>query len=162
MSVSTNARCEPNLTPLLDMVLQLVMFFMLCANFVMEQVDESIKLPESAAAKPLDRKVDDYVVLNVDSKGFTSINDQKNLSPVGVQQYLKVQFELDKSRAIQRNRLKEWEEGKGRSTIIIRAHKDCVYGQVDAVITPCRAVGYGDIQLRAIVSDGIGGSQSGR
>ena len=46
MSASTSSdKCEPNLTPLLDMVLQLVMFFMLCANFVMEQVNESVKLP---------------------------------------------------------------------------------------------------------------------
>ena len=38
---SSSDKCEPNLVPLLDMVLQLVMFFMVCANFVMEQVNES-------------------------------------------------------------------------------------------------------------------------
>src|SRR4029079_343313 len=38
---------EPNLVPLLDLVLQLVMFFMMCANFVMEENDQTIKLPHS-------------------------------------------------------------------------------------------------------------------
>ena len=46
---------EPNLTPLLDVVLQLLMFFMMCVNFVNEQVNEDIKLPRSQAVKPMDK-----------------------------------------------------------------------------------------------------------
>ena len=45
------AHAEPNLTPLLDVVLQLLMFFMMCVNFVNEQVKEDVKLPESASAR---------------------------------------------------------------------------------------------------------------
>src|SRR6267142_725701 len=44
MSHGSTDKCEPNFTPLLDLVLQLVMFFMLCANFVMEQTAVEIKL----------------------------------------------------------------------------------------------------------------------
>ena len=51
MSHGSTEKCEPNLTPLLDLVLQLVMFFMLCANFVVEQTSDKIKLPEAEAAK---------------------------------------------------------------------------------------------------------------
>ena len=36
------SNAEPNLTPLLDVVLQLLMFFMMCVNFVTEQVNEDI------------------------------------------------------------------------------------------------------------------------
>ena len=45
------------------------MFFMLCANFVMEQTNETIKLPEAIAAKPLEKK-DEYIIfLNVNKEG---------------------------------------------------------------------------------------------
>ena len=60
---------DPNLTPLLDLVLQLVMFFMLVANFVMDQVNETIKLPVAIEAKALDKTVDAYVILNVNQQG---------------------------------------------------------------------------------------------
>ena len=47
---------EPNLTPLLDLVLQLVMFFMLVANFVMDELSDKINLPVASQAKPLTAK----------------------------------------------------------------------------------------------------------
>jgi biopolymer transport protein ExbD len=73
MSASMNEeKCEPNMTPLLDIVLQLVMFFMLCVNFVMEQVNEEVKLPTAIAAKALDRTQEYYHILNIDKKGITT------------------------------------------------------------------------------------------
>ena len=50
MSHGSSDKCEPNFTPLLDLVLQLVMFFMLCANFVMDQTSVEIKLPDAIAS----------------------------------------------------------------------------------------------------------------
>ena len=52
---SSEGSAEPNLTPLLDMVLQRVMFFMLVCNFTMEQVNEDVKLPLASQAKPADK-----------------------------------------------------------------------------------------------------------
>src|SRR5262245_8678474 len=60
---------EPNLVPLLDLVLQLVMFCMVCANLGMEQVNEQIKLPQATASRPLDKSGDRTVYLNVDKEG---------------------------------------------------------------------------------------------
>ena len=62
-------RAEPNLVPLLDLVLQLVMFFMMCANFVMEQVDQTILLPVAQQAKPMSETGPDVVFLNVTADG---------------------------------------------------------------------------------------------
>src|SRR5262245_30915284 len=69
MSHGSTEKCEPNFTPLLDLVLQLVMFFMRCANFVMEQTSDAVKLPEAIAAKALDKTDEDVVYLNVNSEG---------------------------------------------------------------------------------------------
>ena len=46
---------DPNLTPLLDLVLQLLMFFIVNVNFVSEQVSPEIKLPASESARPVDK-----------------------------------------------------------------------------------------------------------
>src|SRR5882672_1883142 len=99
MAHGSTERCEPNLIPLLDLVLQLVMFFMVCANFVMEHVNESIKLPEAVAAKPLDANAQYIIFLNVNEEGFVLLSgldvqgankDENTLrNPIQVQSYMK-------------------------------------------------------------------------
>src|SRR5829696_3378550 len=97
--VGDEMKAEPNLTPLLDLVLQLVMFFMLCANFVMEQVNETIKLPTAIEAKSLDKTIDNYVILNVNPQGKVLLaRDEVLEGPVQVRQYMKNAFDLDKAR----------------------------------------------------------------
>jgi hypothetical protein len=56
-------KMELNLTPLLDVVLQLIMFFMMCVNFVMDQVDPNVLLPSSVSARELPPKTDVQVVV---------------------------------------------------------------------------------------------------
>src|SRR5476651_1362863 len=59
-----------NLTPLLDLVLQLIMFFMITVNFVAaDQFDESVSLPVAQSAVPLEATAEKWVFLNVDSDG---------------------------------------------------------------------------------------------
>jgi biopolymer transport protein ExbD len=61
------ARVEPDLVPLLDLVLQLVMFFMVCVNFVSEQINANVQLPLSASAQEIMAKtVTDLLVINVE------------------------------------------------------------------------------------------------
>src|SRR5262245_24674379 len=105
MSHGPSDKCEPNLVPLLDMVLQLVMFFMVCANFVMEQVNESIKLPTAVAARPLDPNAQNIIFLNVDAKGVvilskndaqsTNPDDRFLQNPVQVQSYMRRRYNED-------------------------------------------------------------------
>lgn len=142
-------KCEPNLTPLLDVVLQLVMFFMLCANFVMESVNESIKLPTALEAKALDTSVNNYIILNLSEKGQVLLSKNSTdvlSSQVMVKNYMKTQYEIDKART----KAEEWSKGKGRSLVILRAHKKCDFKMVHDVMAACRQAGYHDVQLRAI------------
>lgn len=44
---------EINLTPLLDLVLQLIMFFMACVNFVSEALNLNVMLPASLSAQEI-------------------------------------------------------------------------------------------------------------
>src|SRR6516162_7619228 len=70
------AHADPNLTPLLDVVLQLLMFFIMCVNFVSEQVKEEVKLPESASARPMDKAQTDVLFLNLKPFHFKEWQDR--------------------------------------------------------------------------------------
>jgi biopolymer transport protein ExbD len=144
------AKCEPNMTPLLDMVLQLIMFFMLCAHFVTEQVNESIKLPQAIEAKALDQTVVNYTILNIEPSGvtttLTSRGEERWETPTAVQNNMAIQFELDKART----KKADWERGRGRTLVILRASQDCYFKQVHDVWRACQRAGYADVQLRVL------------
>ena len=63
------ANADPNLTPILDMVFQLITFFMLVINFKTASMDMSLRLPAVGNARPAEIKGVDLVVLNVDRRG---------------------------------------------------------------------------------------------
>lgn len=66
------ARHEPNynevdLTPLLDLVLQMVMFFMVCANFASQQLSMNVLLAQSRFAKEVQPGDDkESLIINVE------------------------------------------------------------------------------------------------
>src|SRR5260221_14020059 len=76
-----DASAEHNLTPMLDMVFQLVTFFMLVINFKSAQLDMNLKLPVVGSARPVDTKgQQDLLVLNIDSNGqLTVYNTPKDI-----------------------------------------------------------------------------------
>src|SRR5208337_696715 len=74
---SSGSKAEPNLTPLLDMVLQLVMFFMMVCNFAMEQVNEEVKLPTAQSARPADKSEVEVLYLNLNSDGKVMVTGRE-------------------------------------------------------------------------------------
>ena len=59
-------KVEPNLTPMLDMVFQLITFFMLVLNFKSAELDLSLMLPVIGSSKPVhDAPNTKLIVLNV-------------------------------------------------------------------------------------------------
>src|SRR5437763_15227382 len=70
-SVHSSERAEPNMTPILDMVLQLITFFMLVINFKAAETDTSLKLPVIGSARPAssDKSQGELLVLNINADG---------------------------------------------------------------------------------------------
>lgn len=63
---STDDRAEPNLTPILDMVFQLITFFMLVINFKATDFDRSLVLPVIGRGVPIEIELDrEYLILNL-------------------------------------------------------------------------------------------------
>lgn len=148
MSHGNTDKGEPNLTPLLDLVLQLIMFFMLCANFVMEQTDINIRLPEAVAAKALDKNVGDPIFLNVNEKGQILLpptdreGDNDTLdNPVQVENYLKRRARIE---------MQKTQKDQPESTIILRIDKETPFSLSYPIMRACRLAGYTKVELRAI------------
>src|SRR5262245_50413217 len=105
MPHGSTEKCEPNFTPLLDLVLQLVMFFMLCANFVREQTSDKIKLPEAGPGKVRDNSEAEEIILNVNKEGqvlLTPIQKRGDTdtldNPIQVERYMKDEAAVEKRR----------------------------------------------------------------
>jgi biopolymer transport protein ExbD len=171
---SEGSSAEPNLTPLLDVVMQLLMFFMMCVNFVSEQVSEDIKLPVSESARPMDKTETDVLFINLrpfriaDFKG-RPLDEREKLAikfkeedpcilvvgrfPMKIlelQVWLKEQYEFAQKQAAEKGD----KDKKVNTAIIIRAHKDTEYSEVYKVLNMCKVVGYKTLKLRAMTKGG--------
>ena len=167
---------EPNLTPLLDVVLQLLMFFMMCVNFVNEQVNEDITLPKSQAVKPMDKADTDVLYINL--KPF-ALKDFQDRLPADVLSRVEQRFQdgdecilIPGKEPMRRADLKVWlktqfddakqlAEARGgkevNTAVVIRAHKEADYAQVFEILQMCKNVGYTRLKLRALTKNTPGG-----
>jgi biopolymer transport protein ExbD len=144
---------EPNLVPLLDLVLQMVMFFMACTNFAMANANAAVVLPLAQSARPVEDTGDDILYLNIDEKGNLLItrNDNDVLtkgevtlnSEALIRAFINREFEDRKQKAQKKNQTVQ-------TIVILRAHKDANFADVYKVMRACRGVGFRKMQLRAI------------
>ena len=138
------ASAVPDLTPLLDLVLQLLMFFMMCVNFVSDQFVDGINLPTAQTARPMDTTEAAYVLfLNMKTNGDLVVPGMETAlaTPGDIRFYLKQQYTDDeraeKDRAMKRS-------------IVIRADGGTDYEKVYGLLSICKEVGFKKLQLRAI------------
>jgi biopolymer transport protein ExbD len=147
MSEMNSEKAEPNLTPLLDMVFQLITFFMLVINFKGASLDLSLKLPVLGSARPLERtgKIE-AVILNVDAEG----NVKANGDSVVIEQHmerearlLKAQLKLDGKENV----------AELPAVVVIRADRAATFKVVNHVITVCQNHGYRQFSLSAMTRE---------
>ena len=62
---ASDVTITPNLTPILDMVFQLITFFMLVLNFKAAELDQTLTLPVVGSARAVEKATGSYLVLNV-------------------------------------------------------------------------------------------------
>lgn len=136
---------EPNLTPMLDLVLQLVMFFMVVTSFVQEDLSDKIKLPVAAQAKPLTAKDTNFIFLNVDKTGNVLVSTgEPKTTDAEIQFYLKQQA---------KNHPQGEKKALDEVTVIIRADREARFTHIHRTMMAIRKAGYHKLQLRAQVAD---------
>lgn len=147
---SSTERGEPNLTPVLDMVFQLITFFMLVINFKSANLDLRLKLPVVGSARPAQPAEDrDRLVLNIDSEG--------KLTAYGFQQEPEAFLTSEARSARELLRLQGKPLGPDEplpTTVVIRADRNTTFSQVNRVLKACQAVGYLKYGLKTLSSEG--------
>lgn len=135
---------EPNLTPLLDLVLQLVMFFMLVANFVMDELSDRIHLPVASQAKPLTARDPNVHYLNVTKEGkvILTVGD-----PLTTPQEIRFHMlQLARTHALGEQKAKD------EVTVIIRADRETRFRDIHKTMLAIKEAGFRKLQLRAQIA----------
>jgi biopolymer transport protein ExbD len=146
-SMSHGSSAEPNLTPMLDMVFQLVTFFMLVINFKAASLDLTLNLPVVGSAMPVDTQgKEELLILNVDTQGrlnvYGAVKDDINSYIAG-----EAQASLLSARREQPN-IKTGDELP--TMVVIRADKSTTFKLLYKVIKICQDHGYRRFALKAM------------
>lgn len=143
---STDVKSEPNLTPILDMVFQLITFFMLVINFKSAEVDLSLKLPVVGSARPV--KADhqySLLVLNIDPVG----NLKTTRSIPNIESYL--QNEAQATMLAFHLTPEDIANGRGLPTmVVIRADRATPFKMFNRVIKTCQENGFRSFALKSL------------
>jgi len=145
-------RAEPNLTPLLDIVFQLITFFMLVINFSNENYDARVRLPVAGSARPAEEgekaASEDRLVLNVDRQGHLLMSGQLLPASKALQE-IKHQADLVKLN-LKASGLKPDATGGLPTTIIVRADRDTPFSSLYTLISACQSNGFRKFALKAM------------
>ena len=135
------------------MVLQLVMFFMMVANFSMEQVNSDIRLPVAQSARPMDKtEMEDVLYLNVNEEGHVVVagRDLPLTTIAEINTYL-AQKKTDYARDAEDRGL---DPNSLETLVIIRGDRNADYRDVYNVLQACKQQGFRKWQVRAITKAG--------
>jgi biopolymer transport protein ExbD len=140
------ATAEPNLTPILDMVFQLITFFMLVISFKSAQLDMSLKLPVVASARPIDTEgSQDLLVFNINKEGQLTVYGTVK----DIDSYIAGEAQSSYLAAKQKN--PDLEPGDDLpTTIVIRADKATPFHLLNRVIQVCQEHGFRNFSLKAM------------
>lgn len=141
MKIKTKRKpmAEGDMTPMIDMVFQLIAFFMVLINFSEVEQDQRIRLPESELAKPPDTSYEKPITLQMTKEQRVLINAQSD------------DLTIDEA-AIQLRReaqiINAGDVPITDVTVIIRADKEAQAGKVQDLIKAAQDAGFEDFALR--------------
>jgi len=155
---------EGDLTPLLDMVLQMLMFFIVNVNLATEQTNPDVKLPLSTSATPVSKPIAGDVYLNQRTRN-QSVMDK--LSPADRQRLEnadsiifisgKQPMTMLEARAwlqTEAERAKAAGDGKINVTIHFRPEGDLDVNELMKLMNAVKVAGFSKIKMHAIIKPG--------
>ncbi len=146
---------EPDMTPMIDIVFQLLTFFMIAINFENTKADERVKLPKDVLAKPPAVKPEHELVLNFGYQRDESGVRVNSIPEVFYnERYIEVRQispDLDQERRVM-ERIHGTEVIKD-VTVLIRADSEVPTGLVQELIKKCQEAGFSKFSLRAMAEE---------
>ena len=145
---------EGDMTPMIDMVFQLLIFFMILINFADADQNARVKLPDNEIVKPPEMPVPDAVTLQIakqegsDKKYSVLIGAEEfKFDKVGDGDQKRLKLALDKEvkfvKTVKKKTAKDM-------TVIIRADKDAPIRFVNLTIHTCQEADLENFALRAV------------
>jgi biopolymer transport protein ExbD len=128
---------ELDLTPMIDVVFLLIVFFTLVINFTAADQDERIKLPVSELAQPPEKPPTEQITLHVLTTG-NIIYGGKEYALTGLQKEIEHRLWV----------LKIMNVSPDKVTVIVRADAQCESGQVLNVVELCQKLNLVQFVLR--------------
>lgn len=153
-TLSSEIKAEPNMTPLLDVVFQLITFFMLVFRISGDNYDQRVHLPVAGSARPLegDPTGTDRIVLNIDGNGRLLWSGQV-LDAESAMREIRTQAQL--VRLNSKIGGKELKEGDPLpTTIVVRADRSLPFSQIYRYISSCQQNGFTKFALKAMNAEG--------
>ncbi len=141
-----------DMTPMIDIVFQLIAFFMLVTNFEQTQADERVKLPADQLAKPPEVAREKEIVINI---GFVrdrsgAIIQEEPVVFLGDEQIaisdMRPQLDLERQVAV----AKYGDGALADMTIVVRADSEVPTGLVQELIRTAQDVGFESFALKAM------------
>lgn len=133
------ALVEMDMTPMIDVTFQLIIFFMLAINFAEADQDQRIKLPLSELARPPEGQLETPLTIQLTDQR-TIIFGAQEVTLDRLKPLLEVEWEL-----LSRRRKTEPRD----ATIVLRGDRDAPVGEVQQVMRICQEVGFEQFILRA-------------
>ena len=146
---------EPDMTPMIDIVFQLLTFFMIAINFENTKADERVRLPKDSLAKPPEVKPEHELVLNFGYERDLQGSKLKSYPEIFYNEQF-VQVRNISPQLEQEKRVMEKLYGKVKVkevTVLIRADSEVPTGLVQELIKKCQEVGFSKFSLRATAEE---------
>lgn len=134
----------PNLTPILDMVFQLITFFMLVINFRAAAIDASVRLPVVGDARRSSNGPVSMLTLNIDSEGSLRVYGEARRD---VHAYIAGEAQVEYLTA-KRTKPGLQPGDALPTTVVIRADRSTSYHWVHRVIQACQQNGFRKFALK--------------
>jgi biopolymer transport protein ExbD len=132
------ATTDIDMTPMIDIVFQLMTFFIFTLNFSEAEQDDRIQLPLSQLAKPVPGPVEKPITLQVTNS--SSVIYAGELVPI-----LQIGGYLEREKAMLVNAGRQ----PADATVIVRADGRAKTGEVQEVVKICQEKGFEKFALRA-------------
>src|SRR5688572_7110583 len=135
---------EPDMTPMIDIVFQLLAFFMFTINFSVTEQDQRVTLPASELAKPPDAPYDHPLTIHLTEQGQYIYAGEALPGRDQLRSAL-----LREKQIIERYAVEKLED----VTIVIRADEDAQTGLVQEIIQLCQELQFERFALRGKQSE---------
>jgi biopolymer transport protein ExbD len=117
------------LTPLIDVVFLLLIFFLVATKFAEEERELEVQLPEASEAKPLTTKPGELFI-NIDAEGQYFVTNEA----LDLQQLYDVLITA-------------WVNNPAQASVIIRADKNCRWEPIVAAMNCCQKANIRDYRV---------------